>query len=90
VAETIAIIASVVGSAAGTSYWLGRKLSRLELEVRELRGRVSSVEGELSGLRSRVTGVEGRLERLEERMGAVEAGVAELRERVRGPGGGGR
>ena len=93
-AETIAIIASVVGSAAGTSYWLGRKLARIENEIKDLKARVSrleesvqqqgeslaGVERQVGELRGRVVGVENRLAQLEERESGVEEGLSSLRE----------
>lgn len=93
-AETAAIIASVAGSAAGAAYWLGRKLARLEGELKELKSRTSNLEGYVQQLGSRLTAVErevgelkeemaaveGRLTRLEGAMAAVEGRLAQLEE----------
>ena len=95
-AETAAIIASVAGSAAGTAYWLGRKLARIENEVRDLKARaggleesvqqqgerLASVERRVGELRERVASLEERVNRLENRVGNVEARLASVEERL--------
>ena len=95
-AETAAIIASVAGSAAGTAYWLGRKLARIEDEVRDLKARVgrleesiqqqgerlASVERQVGELRERVASLEERVNRLENRVGNVEARLASVEEKL--------
>jgi chromosome segregation ATPase len=95
-AETAAIIASVAGSAAGTAYWLGRKLARIENEVRDLKAgvgrleesvqqqgeRLASVERRVGELRERVASLEERVNRLENRVGNVEARLAGVEERL--------
>jgi chromosome segregation ATPase len=93
-AETAAIIASIAGSAAGTAYWLGRKLTRIENEIKDLKARVgrleesiqqqgerlASVERQVGELRGRMVGVENRLAQLEERESGVEEELSSLRE----------
>ena len=95
-AETAAIIASVAGSAAGTAYWLGRKLTRIENEIRDLKARagrleesvrqqgerLASVERRVGELRERVASLEERVNRLENRVGNVEARLASVEERL--------
>jgi len=93
-AETAAIIASIAGSAAGTAYWLGRKLARIENEIKDLKARVgrleesvqqqgerlAGVERQVGELRGRMVGVENRLAQLEERESGVEEELSSLRE----------
>jgi chromosome segregation ATPase len=95
-AETAAIIASVAGSAAGTAYWLGRKLTRIENEIKDLKARVgrleesvqqqgeslAGVERRVGELRERVASLEERVNRLENRVGNVEARLAGVEERL--------
>jgi len=95
-AETAAIIASVAGSAAGTAYWLGRKLTRIENEIKDLKARVgrleesvqqqgeslAGVERRVGELRERVASLEERVNRLENRVGNVEARLASVEERL--------
>ena len=95
-AETAAIIASIAGSAAGTAYWLGRKLTRIENEIKDLKARVgrleesaqqqgerlAAVERQVSELRERLASLEERANRLENRMGNIEARLARLEERM--------
>jgi len=95
-AETAAIIASVAGSAAGTAYWLGRKLTRIENEIRDLKARVgrleesvqqqgeklAAVERRVGELRERVASLEEQVNRLENRVGNVEARLASVEERL--------
>jgi len=77
-AETAAIIASVAGSAAGAAYWLGRKLARLEGELKELKSRTSNLEGYVQQLGSRLTAVEREVGELKEEMAAVEGRLTRL------------
>ena len=95
-AETAAIIASVAGSAAGTAYWLGRKLARIENEIRDLKARagrleesaqqqgerLAAVERRVGELRERVASLEEQVNRLENRVGNIEARLASVEERL--------
>jgi len=81
-AETLALVASVIGSAAGASYWLGRRLARLE-------GVVSSVVKQLARLEERMGSAEARIAQLEktavelgERISSTEKQLAQLGERA--------
>ena len=95
-AETLALVASVIGSAAGASYWLGRRLARLEEAVRgvvkqlvRLEERMNSTEARITQLEKtavelggRISNTERLLSQLGERVGSVEERLSALREEL--------
>jgi len=75
IAETIAVVASVVGTVSGATYWLGRKLASLE-------DRVAGLERKFGGLESRFTQLENRVAGLELAVGKLEARITQLERKV--------